>query len=843
MRRILNLSQYYRVRRIGIVLIVVALVTAIMSCIPAEYNLTVAASPSVGGTAVDLTNFSPYTSGTIVTIQATANAGYLFEGWTAPTGTFADASAATTTFKMPPGHVAVLANFVPAYDLTMEATPTAGGTAVDLTDASPYGSGTEVSIQAAANPGYTFTGWTTSKGGTFGSAGATTTTFTMPPNHVTVTANFEVTEPGPLDHFMCYVVDWGPYIGEVVYLEDQFTALEASVDETVVFANPSQKTHGGVTTPISNPHHHLTIYVLDYLHYEEDWQEYVVEVHNQFGTQELLVIGPIALAVPTQEGGHAPPIGLDHFLLYYVMDHSGHEAVSVGLADQFLDVPQMMVYEPVLFGNPVRKTHGDTVTEIMNPDEHLVFYMLDDTDVETEVQTTNQFGEATLDVSYLGLLAVPSEKMGWQGPTEPLDHFRAYWAEDVTGLPVGESVLLEDQFDVVEALVNNAVLFCNPVEKWHDGLPTEIIDPDHHLTIYSIDVPELKEWTVMVDNQFGTQQFTVFGPVGLAVPTEKAGHAPPVGLDHYLIYEIIAGPPVNVMVDLFDQFLDQPGVMVYEPVLFANPVRKTHDGMIIEIENPDAHLVFYSTDPGPFMADISIFNHFGLQILTVDDAALLGVPSEKIGFTIGPGLANVAVLGDYEFQLTALLWENGISAQPRDWDVISDIGYYDVVILNEPTDPGYTMFLDFLDAADANGVGIVFTSSWNVYYSWGISLLEWHIGDPAGQSQDYWADNVYYRVTAAHPIFAGWSVGDEITIITDGDRDHAWFSGYSGSVIGKVGNTNMGIVGDAVAVGSYGASTHVLLASLGPQQYTNVLHWTPDAKTIFVNAVLYAAGV
>ncbi len=841
MRRTLNSSQFHRVRGIGIVVTVVALVTAIMSCIPLEYNLTVAASPSVGGTAVDLTNFSPYTSGTIVTIQATANPGYLFEGWSAPTGTFADARAATTTFKMPPSHVAVLANFVPAYDLTMEAIPTAGGTASDLTNDSPYGSGAEVNIQADSNPGYTFTGWTTSKGGTFENASATTTTFTMPSNHVTVTANFEITEPGPLDHFMCYGVDWGPHIGEVVYLEDQFTALEATVNETVVFANPAQKVHYGVTTPISNPHHHLIVYLLNY--HEEHLQEYFVEVHNQFGTLELLVTGPIALAVPTQKEGHAPPVGLDHFLLYYVIDHIGHPPLPVDLADQFLDVPQMWVYEPVLFGNPVRKTHGDTVTGIENPDKHLVFYMTDGTEFETEVQVANQFGEATLQVYDLISLAVPSEKLGWQGPSEPLDHFRAYWAEDETGLPVGESVLLEDQFDVIEALVDNAALFCNPVEKWHDGLQTEIIDPDHHLTIYGIDVPELKEWTVMVDNQFGTQQFTVFGPVGLAVPTEKAGHAPPVGLDHYLLYQVWDAPPVNVMVDLFDQFLDQPGVMVYEPVLFANPVRKTHDGTIIEIENPDAHLTFYWTDSGPFMSEISIFNQFDLQILTVGDAALLGVPSQKIGFTVGPPPVTAAVLGDYESQLTDLLWENGIAAQPRDWDVISDIDFYDVVIVNEPTDPGYTEFLDLLEVADANGVGIVFTSSWHVGYSWGISLLHWHVGDPAGQSQDWGQGNVYYRVATAHPIFAGWNIGDEIAIITGGDGDHAWFSGYSGSVIGEVGSTNMGMGGDAVAVGSYGASTHVLLASLGPQHYTNIMHWTPDAKTVFVNAVLYAAGV
>jgi uncharacterized repeat protein (TIGR02543 family) len=77
------------------------------------------------------------------------------------------------------------------YELTMAADPEAGGTATDLTDASPYAEGAEVSIKAEAAEGYEFVNWTAPAGG-FDDANAAETTFTMPAEAVTVTANFEL---------------------------------------------------------------------------------------------------------------------------------------------------------------------------------------------------------------------------------------------------------------------------------------------------------------------------------------------------------------------------------------------------------------------------------------------------------------------------------------------------------------------------------------------------------------------------------------------------------------------------------------------------------------------------
>jgi len=77
----------------------------------AEYILTMAASPIMGGTAYDVTGTSPYMQGEVVSIQAVAASGYQFVGWTAPPGSLANALAAATTFTMPAQNVVVTATF------------------------------------------------------------------------------------------------------------------------------------------------------------------------------------------------------------------------------------------------------------------------------------------------------------------------------------------------------------------------------------------------------------------------------------------------------------------------------------------------------------------------------------------------------------------------------------------------------------------------------------------------------------------------------------------------------------------------------------------------------------
>ena len=493
------------IRRLLLPLVAVITIIAMVvpGCTPPTlYNLTMAANPAAGGTATDVTAASPYAAGTAVDIQATANAGYVFSHWSAPAGTFADASAATTTFTMPAGDVIVTANFrstgEPTYALTMAANPAAGGTATDVTNASPYASGAFVNIQATANAGYVFSHWS-APAGTFADASAATTTFTMPAGDVIVTANFQST-------------------GAPTY------ALTMA-------ANPGA---GGTATDLtgSSPYTAGT------------------DVNIQ------------ATATPPYQFSHwSAPAGT--------------------------------------FGD------ANAATTIF----------------------TMPAEDVTVTAHFVG----------------PLDHFTVYDVDSgiIAPPPIDKEVTLEDQFGVVVATVLDTVAFANPARKSHGGEETPIYNPDHHLTIYTIDyADEPQAWDVQVENQFGIQGLTVWGPIALAVPTQKIhpnDHEQPVGLDHYLIYQVTASPYIGETVEVLDEFGDRVDILVHEAMYFANPVKKTHGDEVTEILNPEDHVVIYWTDAGPFNEQVRVSNQFvDEQTLDIFGPTGLAVPSTKSSFFTPP---------------------------------------------------------------------------------------------------------------------------------------------------------------------------------------------------------------
>jgi hypothetical protein len=635
---ILGFKRRRYLKRVGVFLIAIALIVGMVSCDGScgggggggvgPYTLLMAANPVAGGTATDLTGGSPYAANTSVNIQASANPGYQFVNWSAPAGTFGNATAAQTNFTMPAQNVTVTANFVRVYNLTMAVAPPGSGTATDLTNSSPYTAGTPVSIQAVANPAYRFVNWT-APAGTFANATAATTTFTMPAMDVTVTANFALTPTALLDHFKGY---WaydamGLSINETVYLEDQFGAFNATVGAVWGFANPAEKQHEGNVTPMCNPDHHFTVY---YITYDEMPQEREVEVLNQFGLQNLTVYGPIALAVPTTKEEHEAPVGLDHYLLYEV-DNPQYQGVAINLTDQFGGEPEFIVTETAFFANPVQKTYKGNVTEIVNPDVHAVGYWITGASFGTQIQVDNQFGNQTLDVSDPAFLVVPSEKLA--PPVPPLDHFKCYEVADALPL-VDVYVELTDQFTWYDAQVLEADWFCNPVQKNSE----EIVNDDNHLTVYNITPDYQDYWYVEVFNQFGYQQMEVYGPVALAAPTWKwypGEHGEPEYLDHYLLYEVVYGTPLDeVYVNLDDEFPGTaPMVKVTEPRYFANPVAKYNydTGTYTGVWDPKAHLLFYDISGNPeFWSWVEVEDQFDYQSLNLTPIELLAVPSQKL---------------------------------------------------------------------------------------------------------------------------------------------------------------------------------------------------------------------
>jgi uncharacterized protein (TIGR02145 family)/uncharacterized repeat protein (TIGR02543 family) len=123
-----------------------------------SYTLKATASPTVGGSVSKSPAKDKYLKGESVMLTATAKAGYRFTGWTGDT-----ASTNTgITIKMD-GKKELVANFlqedVVSYTLTINTSPTAGGTVSKSPDKLEYAAGEMVYVTAASKPGYAFTIW------------------------------------------------------------------------------------------------------------------------------------------------------------------------------------------------------------------------------------------------------------------------------------------------------------------------------------------------------------------------------------------------------------------------------------------------------------------------------------------------------------------------------------------------------------------------------------------------------------------------------------------------------------------------------------------------------------
>ncbi|MBQ7668243.1 MAG: InlB B-repeat-containing protein, partial [Clostridia bacterium] len=157
-------------------------------------TLTVSASPSGKGT---VTGGGTYAPGEVVPITATPANYYSFVNWTTSTtgAVITDPESAITYITMPNANTTVTANFVQSsFVLSTAASPSGKGT-ITLSPTHTdnyYAAGEQITITATPSSGYAFSAWSSSAGGTFGSATSASTTFTMPNNATTITATFVV---------------------------------------------------------------------------------------------------------------------------------------------------------------------------------------------------------------------------------------------------------------------------------------------------------------------------------------------------------------------------------------------------------------------------------------------------------------------------------------------------------------------------------------------------------------------------------------------------------------------------------------------------------------------------
>jgi subtilisin family serine protease len=217
-------------------------------------------------------------------------------------------------------------------------------------------------------------------------------------------------------------------------------------------------------------------------------------------------------------------------------------------------------------------------------------------------------------------------------------------------------------------------------------------------------------------------------------------------------------------------------------------------------------------------------------------------------FTVGPAM-HLALLGDFQGSLRSLLARDGYVitdySTSQFAQLATQIGQYDVVVLNRgATASTLPAFASVLDAAVAHNVSVVAGGQWG-----GDAIQSAHEvrNDPQTVTWDFVPSPISYVPTSSHPIFAGFPVGEPVTIIDDpagGNQQYLTFDDYSGETIADVrANGDGADLGGGVGIRYTGTSSvEVLLGSLSAATYGRPgLEWTAEGEQIYLNAISFAA--
>jgi hypothetical protein len=156
--------------------------TFVVAVNASTYTITLAASPSAGGT---VSGAGAYAAGSSRTVTATANSGYAFANWTENGSVVSTTASYTFSLNANRNLIANFSATPGAYTITLGASPSAGGT---VGGGGTFAAGSSRTVTATANGGYTFANWTES-----GAVVSSTASYTFTLNaNRNLIANFSV---------------------------------------------------------------------------------------------------------------------------------------------------------------------------------------------------------------------------------------------------------------------------------------------------------------------------------------------------------------------------------------------------------------------------------------------------------------------------------------------------------------------------------------------------------------------------------------------------------------------------------------------------------------------------
>lgn len=249
-------------------------------------------------------------------------------------------------------------------------------------------------------------------------------------------------------------------------------------------------------------------------------------------------------------------------------------------------------------------------------------------------------------------------------------------------------------------------------------------------------------------------------------------------------------------------------------------------------------LIFEEVYEGTFLLELSLNGYKKVQqevVIKAGESTVLEIQMQPF---------DIAVLDDWEGEVTTILNRNGFLAEERNWDIVEDIFRYEVVYLNgaygsEGWKPDAKLFIELIEKAREHDVNLVFADSWGANYGSVGQLVEF-TEDPKELAHFYGMGQVRMQVDVAHPIFKDLEQGERVTLFTR-TGEFAWFNQYSGRHIATIGSTTQGMKGSGVAYKAVSEnSAHLLLSNLGASPWISPLQgWLPDMQSLLFNGLRF----
>ncbi len=219
-------------------------------------------------------------------------------------------------------------------------------------------------------------------------------------------------------------------------------------------------------------------------------------------------------------------------------------------------------------------------------------------------------------------------------------------------------------------------------------------------------------------------------------------------------------------------------------------------------------------------------------------------------YVFGAPPRTVALVGRYMDKFRDEVFApRGIETVIYSWSELEQAAQHTTIVLGYGLSSEYdaARFQAFLDATDASGAGVIFTH--HAFGSaTGLDQLSRLTGQPESTGQNSGGSSStesYYDITTAHPIFAGYSVGDRILLDNSTQAKWiGWFDNYAGDgrqTLATIGRNGDSVGGGGIGVDQRANNRHVLLASHGVTVTRGPDDWTPEATQLFLNALTWAS--